>query len=105
KGTGGATFLSASERLRVGLRDNFAYHTQRHPGLKNSSNVYLCGGIVWAMMLHLYPEKVVDPNLTGMPLTPGDIERFYDLLKKQPGQMPAPDLSRVPPALMGPANA
>mgnify|MGYP001626221639 CR=1 FL=1 len=51
----------------------------------------MVGGIVWAMVTLLYPEK----QEAFVKLTQADIDRFYMEIKKAPNKILNPDLSKI----------
>lgn len=61
------------------------------PGLVNRPRIYLTGGIVWALATLIHP----DDRRAYVPLTPADIERFYDDAVQNPNKLYNPDLSRL----------
>ncbi len=65
--------------------------SQRKPALKNRSPVFMLGGIVWAMVTLLYPEK----QDAFVKITQADIERFYREIKESPEKFLNPDLSKI----------
>lgn len=65
--------------------------SQRKPALKNRNSVFMLGGIVWAMVTLLYPEK----QDAFVKITHADIERFYRGIKETPEKFLNPDLSRI----------
>ncbi|PMP63747.1 MAG: hypothetical protein C0197_01875, partial [Caldimicrobium thiodismutans] len=65
--------------------------TLRKPALRNRNPVFMVGGIVWAMVTLLYPEK----QDAFVKLTQADIERFYREIKSAPDKLLNPDLSKI----------
>lgn len=59
------------------------------PGFVSRKEVYLCGGIVWAMANTVHPK---DRGI-WVELTPEDIDSFALVLEKNGGSIPDPDLS------------
>ena len=92
-GGGAGNFIPVA----VGLRDKsftepLADQVGRKPRLVNGNRVFLSGGIVWAMVTLTKPETFKEAHV---PLTTADIEKFRDLLAKNPGVCPQPDLSVI----------
>jgi hypothetical protein len=85
-------FLTAAKAKQSLLTDPLGLNVERKPGLVNRQRVYLSGGAVWALASLVHPESAKE---TYVRLTAKDIDRFYDLLRKSPGQVPVIDLSKV----------
>ncbi|HOT00433.1 MAG TPA: hypothetical protein PLY66_05445, partial [Acidobacteriota bacterium] len=64
---------------------------ERKPGLLNRRQVYLSGGIVWALVTLTYPERR-DPTVM---FTAEDIRGFYNRIVKDPAAVVGPDLSKI----------
>jgi len=64
---------------------------ERKPGLLNRRDVYLSGGIVWALVTLTYPERR-DPTVS---FTAEDIRTFYARIVKDPTAVVGPDLSKI----------
>lgn len=64
---------------------------ERKPGLLNRREVYLSGGIVWALVTLTYPERR-DPTVM---FTAEDIRAFYTRIVKDPAAVVGPDLSKI----------
>ena len=64
---------------------------ERKPGLLSRQEVYLSGGVVWAMATLTHPDQL-DRYVT---LTAGEIRSFRDRLSAAPDQAIAPDLSSI----------
>lgn len=75
-------------RLKTEITDE----VNRHPAIKNRPEVYLSGGIVWAISSYLYPEKI---NELFVELTVNDIRRFRDLATNNYQTLINPDLSKI----------
>ncbi len=65
--------------------------SQRKPALKSRNPVFMVGGIVWAMVTLLYPEK----QDAFVKITQADIDRFYKGIKETPEKLVNPDLSKI----------
>ena len=61
-----------------------------HDGLQQRRTVGFGGGIAWALVAYLHPEKA---NLTAVPLTVADVERFKRLALTNYQALTHPDLT------------
>ncbi|MGB9794971.1 MAG: hypothetical protein ACPLQQ_08125, partial [Caldisericum exile] len=83
--------LVAEKLSQTEIAQALQKESQRKPALKNRNPVFMLGGIVWAMVTLLYPEK----QDAFVKLTQADIERFYREIKSTPDKLLNPDLSKI----------
>jgi hypothetical protein len=73
------------------LREPLQYELEKGPGLINRKKVYLCGGIVWAMVTLLYPRD----RRPLVPIKAEDIDVFYARVINDPQTLLRPSLSQI----------
>jgi hypothetical protein len=73
------------------IREPLQHELEKRPGLVNRKKVYLCGGIVWAMVTLLYPED----RQPLVPITAEDINVFYAKAVNDPQSLLSPRLSQI----------
>lgn len=63
-----------------------------HVGLQQRKTVALGGGITWALVSYLYPDKA---NMTAVPITIADVERFRSAAQSAYQVLTNPDLTDI----------
>lgn len=66
--------------------------TSQNTGFKNREQVYLIGGIVWAMITYMHPDKILDKEVV---FTYHDVEEFVKLASEDYSKLTTPDLSNI----------
>ncbi|MBL7979538.1 MAG: hypothetical protein JNN12_14460 [Bacteroidetes Order II. Incertae sedis bacterium] len=74
------------------FKSEIADEVNRHPVLKNRPNVYLSGGIVWAIATYLKADKV---NELFVELTPADIRKFKEMAINDYQSLTNPNLAGI----------
>jgi hypothetical protein len=69
---------------------------QKNPAYLNRKNVFLVGGIVWAITTLQKPEQVEEAYVR---LSASDIRNFVQAIPKNPDRVLNPDLSKLKPEL------
>jgi hypothetical protein len=82
--------------LRKEIEPALKREAQKNPAYLNRKNVFLVGGIVWAITSLEKPSKVEEAYIK---LTVEDIKRFSQALQKTPDKVLNPDLSNLKPEL------
>jgi exopolyphosphatase/pppGpp-phosphohydrolase len=67
---------------------------QKNPAYLNRKNVFLVGGIVWAMSTLQKPEQVEEAYVR---LSASDIKNFMQAIRQNPDRVLNPDLSKLKP--------
>jgi tetratricopeptide (TPR) repeat protein/rRNA processing protein Gar1 len=67
---------------------------QKNPAYLNRKNVFLVGGIVWAMSTLQKPEQVEEAYVR---LSASDIKNFMQVIRQNPERVLNPDLSKLKP--------
>ena len=89
----GGNFAEAAARLReTELVKPIAATAAKHPGLLKRQRIYLSGGTVWALVTLLKPETAAASYVA---LSADDIERFHQLVTKDPTAFPAVNLDGI----------
>jgi exopolyphosphatase/pppGpp-phosphohydrolase len=88
-----ANFSAAAAGARKLLDNSFAEQLRRQPRLGEPTQVYLSGGIVWALVTVLHPATITESYVE---LTAEDFDKFADLLARNAEKVPDPDLSGLP---------
>lgn len=78
--------------IEAKLKAEIGEELGRHPIMKNRPNVYLSGGIIWAVASYIHPEK---SNDIFVDITTADIRSFRDLATTNYQQLINPDLSKI----------
>jgi hypothetical protein len=73
------------------IREPLRYELEKRPGLVNRKKVYLCGGIIWAMVTLLNPQD----RQPLVPITAEDINVFYARAVNDPQSLLHPNLSQI----------
>lgn len=74
------------------FKAEIADEVNRHPVLKNRPNIYLSGGIVWAIATYLKADKIND---IFVELTAADIRRFKEMAINDYQKLIDPNLSGI----------
>jgi uncharacterized protein (TIGR03000 family) len=91
--TSGIEFVEAAAKLRDSMITKpLSDQAASHPALAKADPVYLSGGIVWSMATLLHPDEQQEEYVA---VTANDIDTFHQLLTKNPGTVPAPDLAKI----------
>jgi hypothetical protein len=77
--------------IQTDFRSELRNELTSKPGLAYRKKVYLCGGIVWAMVTLLYPED----RRPFVPITVEDIKLFHQRAVNSSRALLNPDLSRI----------
>ncbi|WP_353684560.1 tetratricopeptide repeat protein [Thermodesulfovibrio sp. 3907-1M] len=81
----------AEKLIQKEVSQSLYRESQRKPALRNRNPVFMVGGIVWAMVTMLHPEK----QDAFVKITHEEIERFYREIKKNPEKLLNLDLSKI----------
>ena len=82
----------ALEKAVTLVADRLHTSLSTKPSIRQRKEFYLVGGAAWAMTTFLHPQSSLDAYVE---LQSGDLDKFYDLMKKNSVTPVVPDLSGI----------